>query len=66
MAGNQSVPFELAPDAFLRPIAPLWHAEEEDDHVCVSATSGVLLPKGRERLRAKVQTPNPSMGTDPW
>ena len=25
----------LAPDAFLKPIAPLGQAEEEDDHVCV-------------------------------
>jgi hypothetical protein len=25
----------LAPDAFLKPIAPLWQAEEEGNHVCV-------------------------------
>ena len=25
----------LAPDAFLKPIAPLWQAEREEDHVCV-------------------------------
>jgi hypothetical protein len=25
----------LAPDAFLKPIAPLWQAEQEVDHACV-------------------------------
>ena len=25
----------LAPDVFLKPIAPLWQAKREEDHVCV-------------------------------